>query len=523
MGLFDVVGDVVGGVLGVDLPGMDPTKKANVERTPALDEEAKKAFQIANQKAIINAKGKAAVGGINPTAPNAAGQVPVTTVKPVTVTGTAPTYDPTKMDSVALGAAPVASSVSVGAAPTVQGQALGATGYEGMQRDYLGALKAQMQGTGAPSAAQVAIKQQADRALAQQLGVAAGSRAPLAARQALQGQADIAQQANAQIAQAKLQEQEQAQQLFGQVLGQTAGLSAEQQAQQAQLLQQAGLANQSATLQTQLEQGRLQQQTNLANQEASLRTQLEQGQIDFNTYKSNMDAINQQKAQTAGFQQQRDLTQADIDKATALENANMQQRANELGYTTEADRQKFISQQKLQADITKAELMRQYLAMGLSQEQASQQAMMDFYKVQAGINQANVGASNAANTAQQQAKTGLIGGLMSVGGQVAGMAAMASDKRCKKDIRSGEKDVREFLDSLTAHTYRYKDETKKDRPRLGVMAQDVEKSSLGADIVVKSPQGFLALDLNRGFGALMASAADINRRLSKLEKGRTTK
>ena len=520
MGLFDVVGDVVGGVLGVDLPGMDPTKKANVERAPALDEEAKKAFQIANQKAIINAKGKAAVGTINPTEPAAAGQVPVTTVKPVTVTGTAPTYAPTEMNRVALGASPQVSAASTGSAPTVQGQTLGATGYEGQQRDYLAALRAQMQGTGAPSAAQVAIKQQADRALAQQLGVAAGSRAPLAARQALQGQADIAQQANAQIAQAKLQEQEQAQQLYGQVLGQTAGLSAEQQAQQAQLSQQAGLANQSASLQTQLEQARLTQQAGLANQEASLRTQLEQGQIDFNTYKSNMDAINQQKAQTAGFQQQRDLTQADIDKVTALENANMQQRANELGYTTEADRQKFISQQKLQADITKAELMRQYLAMGLSQEQASQQAMMDFYRVQAGINQANVGASNAASIAQQQAKTGLIGGLMSAGGQALGAVAMASDKRCKKNIEKGDEGVKEFLDSLTSHMYNYKDESNDERPRLGVMAQDVQKSALGDAMVVKTENGFLALDVNRGFGALMASAADLNRRLSKLEKGK---
>jgi hypothetical protein len=66
--------------------------------------------------------------------------------------------------------------------------------------------------------------------------------------------------------------------------------------------------------------------------------------------------------------------------------------------------------------------------------------------------------------------------------------------------------------------YNYKDESNDERPRLGVMAQDVQKSALGDAMVVKTENGFLALDVNRGFGALMASAADINRRLSKLEK-----
>lgn len=107
-------------------------------------------------------------------------------------------------------------------------------------------------------------------------------------------------------------------------------------------------------------------------------------------------------------------------------------------------------------------------------------------------------------------------------GQIAGAGAtamMASDENNKKNIRSGSKDVSKFLDTLSAKNYEYKDDsapgTTKGK-RVGIIAQDLEKSDMGKTLVKDTPNGKM-VDTVQGFGAVLAAQAELNERLKALE------
>lgn len=107
---------------------------------------------------------------------------------------------------------------------------------------------------------------------------------------------------------------------------------------------------------------------------------------------------------------------------------------------------------------------------------------------------------------------------------IAGIAAMFSDKRTKDEEDStGSKDIKAFLDALNAHKYEYKPEYK-DAPLAGEgtyvspMAQELEKTELGKSMVKEAPTGEKVVDYGKGFGAILAAQAELNKRLSKLEK-----
>jgi hypothetical protein len=124
--------------------------------------------------------------------------------------------------------------------------------------------------------------------------------------------------------------------------------------------------------------------------------------------------------------------------------------------------------------------------------------------------QAQMGAMQGAT--QQQ---GLLGPLLSAGGQV-GAAAM-SDERVKTDVSNAGDEIDEMLDGLVAKRYRYKNEDRHGKgSRVGFMAQDLEKSRAGRDIVFESKDG-KAIDLTKAIQASLASAARLNERIRKLE------
>jgi hypothetical protein len=126
------------------------------------------------------------------------------------------------------------------------------------QRNLAQALEAQARGEG-PSLAQQQLKMGSDRALSQQLAMAAQARTPaqgaLAQRLAMRQAGEQQQALAGQSAMTRLAEQGQAQQLLGQVAGAARG----QDLQGAGLEQQAGMANQQVDL-----------ATLLANQQATL-------------------------------------------------------------------------------------------------------------------------------------------------------------------------------------------------------------------------------------------------------------
>lgn len=110
----------------------------------------------------------------------------------------------------------------------------------------------------------------------------------------------------------------------------------------------------------------------------------------------------------------------------------------------------------------------------------------------------------------------MIGGLLGAAGS--GMMAM-SDENEKQNIKSAGSEVGSFLDALSAKSYEYKNTSKPGTApgkRTGVMAQDLEKSSMGKQLVKDTPNGKM-VDIEQGLGAVLAAQAELNERLKTVE------
>lgn len=104
-------------------------------------------------------------------------------------------------------------------------------------------------------------------------------------------------------------------------------------------------------------------------------------------------------------------------------------------------------------------------------------------------------------------------------GMAAGQAAY--------DANRGSKDLtdptinRRTLDTINPYTYRYKDDIAEamgedTAPRVGIMAQELERSPAGADVTGTGPNGKV-IDLNRAASFNLAANAGLNQRLDQLE------
>lgn len=111
-----------------------------------------------------------------------------------------------------------------------------------------------------------------------------------------------------------------------------------------------------------------------------------------------------------------------------------------------------------------------------------------------------------------------------MGGMLGGLFGMMSDENCKTNIQDGSPKIRGFLDSVQPNSYEYKDESK-GNPLAGEgefvspMAQELEQTELGADMVQDTPDGKV-VDYGKGFGTILAAQADLNARLKALEGNR---
>jgi hypothetical protein len=116
-------------------------------------------------------------------------------------------------------------------------------------------------------------------------------------------------------------------------------------------------------------------------------------------------------------------------------------------------------------------------------------------------------------------------GISSIGQGASGIAglAMMSDEDVKTNVKDGSKAAYDFLEALEAKKYNYKEPDKFGKgERLGVMAQDVEDGGpMGAQIVDETPEG-KAVDMAKGFGAVLAAQSEMHKRLKQLE-GRKAK
>lgn len=106
---------------------------------------------------------------------------------------------------------------------------------------------------------------------------------------------------------------------------------------------------------------------------------------------------------------------------------------------------------------------------------------------------------------------------------ITGDGSGSSDERNKKrpsKLPSAKKEIGSFLDQLQALKYEYKDPSAPGAApgeRVGITAQDLERSSLGSKLVHNTSNGKM-VDTVQGFGTVLAAQAELNRRLKKLEK-----
>jgi hypothetical protein len=135
-----------------------------------------------------------------------------------------------------------------------------------------------------------------------------------------------------------------------------------------------------------------------------------------------------------------------------------------------------------------------------------------------GMNAAQLQAQIGAYSAAAQDK-GLAGSMLAATGQVIGAAAMASDERLKRNISDGDNAVDEMLENLKPYRYSYIDERFGKGPRLGIMAQDMERSAAGRDVVTETTDGKM-LDVNKALSATLAAASRLHQRLRKVESTR---
>ena len=130
------------------------------------------------------------------------------------------------------------------------------------------------------------------------------------------------------------------------------------------------------------------------------------------------------------------------------------------------------------------------------------------------------GQANAAMQPRGPSQMDQMMGLVQTAAPIAMMAM--SDKKAKKNVRSakdkdlmGPKEIDGFLNDLYAYQYNYKNAGHGTGKQVGVMAQDLEKTQLGKQMVEKTPQG-KQINAAKGLGLAMASQARLNQRLNSI-------
>ena len=120
--------------------------------------------------------------------------------------------------------------------------------------------------------------------------------------------------------------------------------------------------------------------------------------------------------------------------------------------------------------------------------------------------------------AQQQAAGQLTSGLIQ-----GGAMAMGSDERIKKNKKKvGDSDIRgsikELMKKLDAYEYEYEEpQDEFSGEQLGIMAQDLEKSEMGRDMVAETSNGTKTVDVAKSSLAALAGISDLDKRLRKIE------
>lgn len=149
----------------------------------------------------------------------------------------------------------------------------------------------------------------------------------------------------------------------------------------------------------------------------------------------------------------------------------------------------------------------QAYAADLARQQASKQ---ELEKLKAGIRGQTQQLQTSANLNQQQGQKGLIQNVAT---------ALLSDKNEKKNIKKA--DLNDLVKKIKAVSFEYKQpngESYQNGTVDGFLAQDLEESKLGKEMIMQDAKGKKMVDLKKAVPVTMAAVSEIMKRLNKLEK-----
>lgn len=215
-----------------------------------------------------------------------------------------------------------------------------------------------------------------------------------------------------------------------------------------------------------------------------------------------------------------DITGAELEQARGLAemDAGLQTALAQAGFDQATLQANLASEQGQRA--LNDQMVSYYTSLGYSLDEANRAARQEMQKLN--VERERVEAEKAAS--KRQDKTQKQAGFLGLAGAAlgAGGAWLASDKKGKTDITDGKNATDQLLDALKSYKFNYKDASKRDLPegkRLGVMAQDVEKTAVGEEIVVEDKGGMKYLEGGENaLGAILASLGRLQERADELEK-----
>ena len=360
------------------------------------------------------------------------------------------------------------------------------------RRGLITQLQGQADGT-APSLAEAQLKSASDRNLAQQLAAAQSSRGGSAAsreRQLLRNQASAGQELAQQSTEARLAERNQAQQLLGEQISQEQQLS-------------------DTLVQNYLAQG-------------------------FNIEQAQQQALaDLEKLETNQFLAAQGLTAASTEAAAGRQAGLVGGVLNAGGSIAAAA----ISDETAKTKIKKANNkdMLKALSNGTkknsTKKASSKKASDKNMKKDEDDKKEKAKKQKLASELNSAFPTSTGDDGSSAGRNLHRSALSAiSDEKAKKNIEKyGSKNIKkDFLDKLQAYTYEYKEPNKPGRRQgrqTSVMAQDLEKTEIGKNMVGSTEDGTKFVDYAKGYGAILAAQAHLNKRLDELEskKSKTKK
>lgn len=226
--------------------------------------------------------------------------------------------------------------------------------------------------------------------------------------------------------------------------------------------------------------------------------------------------IAQARGQLAGVLEQGragDMNVAQMAQQNAQFNAGQEQQNNQFNAGLQQDTAKTNLGAAIEQTKTRDALVQQYMAMGLTYDQAMEQSAVQQRQFNAGLLAQQTAAAHGVSIQNNAQSAQTAGAIMSALGTA---AAAMSDERVKTDIEPGEKKLGQFLSEIGTHSYKYKDKKHGAGEYVSPMAQELERTELGKHMVIETPEG-KAVDYGKGLGAMLASLSMLNKKVARLE------